>query len=253
MNPDSPMAIALGSGSPADIDFSQFVPTNQQTPDILSPLAYYDVPINYVLGIDTRPFSLRIKGVLVQNFAASGTLTRVVNLAGVGTRCVKSPLNAPALPSLYHPDFIAFKSLDNGINWVATNITAIDYVLSTVIVEKDAATNAVKVYYLLGEGELIIRASLPSGYSTEKVHLFSGAIPAINSSEQINQRNALTKFKHDYALAPQMRLEIAVRCKGTIEWSKTAQHEIDFKAWLQPVKVIDRPEFERATLERLRG
>lgn len=253
MNPDAPIAIALGSGAPADIAFSQFVATNQQTPDILSPLAFYDVPINYVLGIDKRPFSLRIKGVLVQTFVASGTLSRVVNLAASGTRIVKSPLNAPALPSLYHPDVVAFRSSDNGVTWVATNITAIDYVLSTVTVEKDAATNAVKVYYLLGEGEVLIRASLPSGYSTEKVHLFSGAIPAVNASEQINQRSALTKFKREYALAPQMRLEIAVRCKAIVEWSATAQHEIDFKAWLQPVKIIDRPEFERTALERLRG
>lgn len=246
-----PIAEALGAASPVTLKFSDFKVGQDQVKGVPTAVAYLDVPIGQFLGLEAKPFTMRLKAQYIYTFVASGTLTKLIDLGAAGLRVAKSPTPAPALPATQHPDILAFISADNGVTWAATPVTVINYVTGQITVTKDAATNAVKVYYLLGEGEISLRAQIPSGFNQDARQLFLSSSKAMHETDQINQRTAITKFTEEKHLSPQMRLEVVVFGAGNVVWNKEAQHEIAIHAVYQPGRVNDRQAVDAAAFARL--
>lgn len=247
------IAESLGNTSPITLDFPRFTaaPT-PPTPGILTTLAFYDVPIGQSLALrGDVPFILKIKGRVIRTFAASGSLTSTVILTGL--RAAKSPLGGlVTYPTVYHPDFVCLIS-DDGVNFTPSTINSVNYVTGVIGYTKTATTTAVKLYYLMGDGEIQLTAFAPSGYDQERRGLFVSSAVALHTTDQVSSDFKLNRFQTQRNFAPQMRLDIRVRSNADVVWLEEAQHEIVIHGGLQPVRVYDRAAFEKLALDSLKG
>lgn len=223
---------------------------SQHLAGVESTFAFFQVPIDHAIALKAAAFTLRVKGqVLPAAFVASGTATVVVDLGVAGLKIAKSTLVAPAFPTQAHPDAVAFVS-DNGIVWTPANITAINYVLGQVTVAKLATTTRVKLYYLLGDGEIILRGRKPSAYDQDARQIYRDSSKRLNELDQVDGRTA-PKLTRPQPLISQFRLELAARTVGLVEWVDEARHEIVIQADIQRIRITDREAAERATLAAL--
>jgi hypothetical protein len=241
------MVSARGIGQPYTLDPSRFVAASQ-IPGIESTIAYFDVPLGNALGlIENQKFALRIKARVIRSFAASGTLT--YNVSAI--RIARSP-RPVTLPAVVHPDFVAFIS-DNGVTWVRTSITAVNYNTGVVTVVKTATTTQVKLYYSLADGEIFIKAFAPSGSNTERRLIFNCNAKILHENDQISGDTPLTVLKTPKALPEEFRLELRVRTADEVVFVPEAEWELNIQAYMQPTVDNDRAATYAAALERLKG
>jgi hypothetical protein len=238
-----------GPSQPITLTPDQFK-RSQHLAGVESAFAFYQVPLDHAIALKAAAFTLRIKGqVLPAAFAASGTATVVVDLAAAGLKIAKSTLSAPAFPTAAHPDAVAFVS-DTGAVWTPANITAINYITGQVTVAKLATTTRVKLYYLLGDGEIVLRGRKPSAYDQDARQIYRDSSKKLNELDQVDGRTA-PKLTRPQPLISQFRLEIAARTAGLVEWVDEARHEIVIQAEIQRIRITDREAAERATLAAL--
>jgi hypothetical protein len=244
------MIQALGPADPITLTRDKFKPA-QHLANVESAFAYYEVPIGHAAMLEANAFTLRIKGQIISQFAASAPLTVVVDLGAAGLKIAESTLVPPAFPTQAHPNAKAFIS-DTGLpgSYVPTNITAINYVTGQVTVAKTATTTRVKLYYLLGDGEVVVRGRKPSAYDQDARQIFRSSSRRLNEIDQVDTKTA-PKIPTPQPLLSQFRLELAARTAGLIVWDDEAEHEVIIQAKIQKVLITDREAAERATLARL--
>ena len=223
---------------------------SQHLAGVESAFAYYQVPLDHAIALKPEAFTLRIKGfVSPAAFAASGAATVVVDLGAAGLKIAQGSQPSPAFPTQAHADAVAFVS-DAGVVWTPANITAINYITGQVTVAKLPTTTRVKLYYLLGDGEVILRGRKPSAYDQDARQIYRSSSKKLNELDQVDNKTA-PKLTRPQPLISQFRLELAARTAGLVEWVEEARHEIVIQADIQRIRITDREAAERATLAAL--
>ncbi|WP_034343996.1 hypothetical protein [Deinococcus misasensis] len=231
----------LGQERSLTLTVSDFVGTGAQIQNRMSPIAYYDVPIGHLVALKGgTPFRSYIKGEYVATIAPAVGVTHTVDLDAAGYRFARSARPAPTLPANNHPDILAYISDDAGATWTLTNVTAINVDTQEITVTKTASTNRVKIYYLLSDGEIEIRAARPVGSNGVSALLYNNSFRGLHEVNQTNIRSAPKFGTADrYSLSENFRLTIEANTNAVIPWVPEARHEIVIGAFDLPVKVTD--------------
>lgn len=216
------------------LGFENFRP-GQQVLGTLSTAAYHDVSLNHVLALKGNiPFRAYIKGVFErgEQISAAGELVVSINPNGnEGRVMVRSARPAPAFPTASHPDVLVYVSANNGTSWTQKPVKAVDFAAGTVTFDKDANTNRIAVFYLIGDGELELRAVRPMGSDSGSAKLYGAPFRTIHESDQSKGTTApKLGSRPRYDLPQQFRLELAVRSNSKVEWTARARHELALAA-----------------------
>ncbi len=227
----------------------------QQTANVASVAAYYDVPLGHAaVLLAQKPIRAFLKSRFNEPFAADAAATRVINLGGAGLQMVQSTRSAPALPANNHPDVLAYISNDNGVTLTRANVTAINFATGQVTVAKLATTNYIAVYYLSANGELEIKAYRPVGGDTVAGRLFNKPLRGLAEIDQSNERSAMVlNLSKDTALPSQFRLALEVRSSGVISWDALAEHDLAILTKIAPIEIFDLQALNVEAERGLRG
>lgn len=248
------IAVALAASRSTAFTEADFKLGRQEI-NILSPLAYLEVPKGHLYGLKGQtPFTMYLMAKYEAAHTPDAPLTLTVDLSGTGGAFSKSTRSAPNLPAVNHPDVRVYISSNGGTSWTQTTINAVDYDAETVTFVKQANTNRVKVYYLTSKGQVTISAQRPAGSDAIGLKIFDAPLRKLHEVDQTNIRSAVVLGSRDVFILPEdWRLFINVKSPVPIEWSAEAGHEISLNAFTQPIKVLDAQALNAKAEEMLRG
>ncbi len=232
--------------------WDEFNSSNKQTPGRMSEVAVLEVPAGQLLSLKALMFAAILKAEHIERFAASAGLTVAVNLNAAGHVPILTPQTAPAFPTMAHPDLAAWKSSDNGVTWVETNVTAYNAATRTITVSKDAGTNAVAIYFVPGDGEIAFYAKRPTGSDDVKAVLYRTTARALFQVDQSNERSA-PRFADVKRLPPFWKLSVEMSTVSKIVWTPRAEHILELPATKLTIKVNDRQMLDQSAERILRG
>jgi predicted deacetylase len=247
MNPFQPTA----PQKTVTLTATDFTPGSQLV-GIMSPIAFYDVPLGHILGLYGRkPFRAYIKGVKQFPNQAGGAAA-ALNLGALPVRTVRP---AGTFPTTNHPDITVYgRAAGSAAAWVRLSVSAVNFATGVVTVAAQAAAMDMKAYYILPDGELEIRAARPVGSDGVTTKLFGSPFRALHEVDQTNARSAPQFGSRDiYSLPQNYRITIEARTSAVIDWSADAGHELVITAADQAVSVTDEQSLMVRAEEKLRG
>lgn len=222
-------AVPLERGRPKTLDYDDF---RGDTPIVGSPsrLASFQVPRNSIFEIKrSEPMYIKIRAQNTGEIASNADTSFVIDLGAAGRDLVRSPSPANT-PTQYHPDVTVWLSADNGTTWVRANVTAVDDTANTVTIEKAASTAyKYELYYLPGEGELVIQSRTAAGVDARTDRLFNSTLRALNETYQAKGREA-PKINDgvgdNISFAPKETIDLLINSQATFVWNERAEHQL---------------------------
>jgi hypothetical protein len=231
--------------------WDDFKPSNRQTLDQLSPVAFLDVPAGKLLSLIPGMFGLILKARFQIQFAASASPTKITNLP-TNARPIRSAVPFKGtLPSAGHPDVIVWIS-DDGVTFTKTRVVAFDLDARTVEYEKLPTTTRAEIYFVPGDGAIQLTATRATGSDRVAPKLYGNSQRGLYETNQANERTA-PRFQDWKPLAPYWRLLIEVKSVSEIAWNARAEHQIILPTSQLSVNVANRQMLDQSVERYLRG
>lgn len=174
----------------------------------------------------------------------------VIDLAALGFRIQRSKLSSPAFPTARHADAHAFAY--TGAAKARGTITAIDYNLNTVTVDRAAGVTAIDLRFLNGDGEFSFRANRPTGSDTAAPQLGKYAFRTIHGADQKNTEEAF-RFQFLAELPPRWNVILEVNTKAPMPFDEDAEHILTLPGMVTPVVALDKSRYDATAELALRG
>lgn len=184
--------------------------------------------------------------------AAGSNVTVTVQVTGNGRRLIPTTRTARALPTLFHPDVIAYTQV-NGQAWEPARVLAIDWNAGSVDVETPNNATRVRVYYTFGDGEVILRAGRPFGSSGGMIQIARFTARGLHETDQSDRDAAPFAVRSPKAIPQGFTLAIAVRAQSPVYFDGLARHEISIPATETAVNVSDPVGLAEQSERQLRG
>jgi hypothetical protein len=232
--------------------WDEFVPLTKQVPGTLSPVALLEVPAGQLLLLEPKMFGLVLKAEHKVSFAASAPLTMAVNLRTAGHRPMRTAQRAPNFPSSSHPDVVVWISSDNGTTYTKTEVNSFDPETGIIDFDKTALTNHAAIYFVPGDGEIVLSADRPTGSDRVNARLYNNTTRGLFSKDQDNERSAV-RFDREKGLAPFWKLSIEMSTASKVVWTPRAEHYVLFPAQKLAIDVTQRQMLDQAVERALRG
>jgi len=236
--------VAVEQGKPLTITQRMFTAQNQIVGS-LSVLSYYQVPRNtYFELLRADPLYLQVKAQLTGDIADTDANTDfTVDIGAAGRLAIRSPISV-TLPTASHPDVCVWLSTDSGANWTKATITAYDAAAGTVTFSKLASTAYMyEVYFLSGEGELVLQSTTPAGVDATTQRIYSSPLRALHETHQAKAQEAPRisgAVGDNISFAPKERIDLLVNSPATFVWNDRAEHAILIRG--QKVRGVVRNE-----------
>lgn len=236
---------------PKTLTFSDFK-AGTQGQGIGNEVAYYDVPLSYGLILLSRlPMRFYLKA--AYEAAITPDANTSLNVA-LGDNTVLSGRSAPAFPTQNHPDVLAYISSDGGATWTQTVVNAVNSATNTVNINKLAATNRVRVFYLSATGGFELRVFRPVGSDGVNAQLFNQPFFVLNSADQSNQRSApRLNIGGERFVPSQWRISLQGNGARPILWTPDAQHDVAIQTALGRIQINDLQSLNAMAEVGLRG
>lgn len=246
MNPITP----LEPFRPKTLTYPDFKAGTQGT-GVGNEVAYYDVPLSYGLVLLSKlPMRFYLKAVQEQSITPDPATNLDVNVPGL----VLSGRNAPAFPTSAHPDVLAYTSEDGGITWTRRNVNSVNLSTNTVNIDKMAATNRVRVFYLPSQGGFELRAFRPVGSDGVNAQIFNQPFFALNSANQSERRSApYLNIGEDKFAPSQWRLSLQAVGAPPILWIADAMHDVAIEAKIGRIQINDLQQMNAQAELSFRG
>lgn len=246
-NPTKPKAPPAAVPAGAKVPFTLTASDFQGGSPLLSRqsvLASFKVPRGELYELSgVLPFRFGIKAKIEQQAVASsagGEIT--VDLGAAGINAVRS--TRPAGGPRTHPDVIFIAAPSAGGAAIKRDIKSYDADANTVTAENlTASTNYdLTIYVLHGNGQVILRATQPSGSDVRSIELFNSTFAALHETDQANGQTAPRLGRgavQRYPLAPKWTVAVEVNSDVTMAWDDEAEHLLNLRGQRMPVSVVD--------------
>ncbi|MFB9994490.1 hypothetical protein ACFFLM_21265 [Deinococcus oregonensis] len=184
--------------------------------------------------------------------AAGSLVTVTVNVNQDGRQLIRTTRADRALPSLNHPDVIAYTQIANGA-WTPARVLSINWGTGAVGVETPSNAGKVRVYYTFGDGEIVLRAGRPFGGSSGAIQIYRTSARGLHETDQVDRDTAPYAVRSPQPIPQMFNFSIAVRAASAVYFDGLARHEVNIAATETAVNVTDATMLAELAERQLKG